>query len=612
MLCQVRSAWTKSGRRTRKTKIADVVEDVPTVVKAQKNPEKNLRDVRRAQSDSTGEESLQPVQEEPKVKLVGEEGGEKLKAQAKATGDDEKKLTKATTNASKIKRKYPKRIKTMKFITREGPTVEEFLRRIDGQEQASAITTTELVDEKHVRIHELDTSGDHHPARQEFKGFPAPNTFERLLPNARPLPLPPFLRPEPRLKDRYSSKLEFAGIARLDVRHTVVKSFRNAPFSTAFAQNPYAHALATPVRQCVFSGARLPTSCLLDFHLVPSNSHDANGKVALMPLSLAVAMIPKNKAKYKRTDDEYDAISALQRETKHHIGTASYVTNQRAAVAFASSSQDPKRQRVRQFIVGRRANAILGEESPHGVVWRDDMPDVVLDGLRKVVIKKLRFFFTTRLVRDTPGLVAEVPAGERRRLDGVEDVVAVLRLKDEPALDNEEVFGASEARKNGETGEDNPSGSLLKSEMEPSNPPAPHRTPGTNTRIHHTGEWAKTTAVYLENVFPLSHPRQPSSLYFATLRYRNQRVALYNLFELLGEQGVLELVKGTVFAGGEYRGKDGKVSVKEVAEWVTVKANRATVSALQWCAKLAGYVAGGKRKSAEGGEGSVKSNEGRG
>jgi len=472
------------------------------------------------------------------------------------------------------------------------------------------------------------------------------------------LPLPPFLRPTPRLRDRPFTNLNYTSVARLDRSHKLKDSLKIAPFSTAFLQNPYAHALATPVRQCGFTNLRLPSSCLLDFHLTEStssssstNAKDAGNtnKLALSPLSLTAALIPRNKASRNRTPAERTVLRAAERAELRPVGllgSASYVTNQRAALLFTSPQnigrpQDiAKRTQalVRQFVAGRRTLAVLSSENPHGAVeWRGDMADVVLRGLRSVVIKKLRFFLAAKIgARDKSGLVAEVPGGARERLDDVEGVVAVLRLRrskredEEPLKDNQDheirtnearVANVQEAYETSPQPQfpPQPLTSVTNTNTNTTPSTSPSTTPNTNpppsktsaTHIHHTGHWHATQPAHLQNLLPLPPPAKPSTLYFPTLRYRNQRVALYNLAELLGEDGVAELVKGTVFEWVEHRGMDGKMDggneeeeeKGKQCEWITVRAHRATAGALGWCLKLAAYVAG--RKSGRGSNGEV-------
>jgi len=161
------------------------------------------------------------------------------------------------------------------------------------------------------------------------------------------------------------------------------------------------------------------------------------------------------------------------------------------------------------------------------------------------------------------------------------------------------------------------------------NPPPPPSNPSkskanSTTLIHHTGPWSHTQPAHHQNLLPLPPPSTPTTLYFRTARYRNRRIALYNLYDLLGEGGVEELVVGTVFDTDALRGQSqeeeglggeeeegglsgeeeegglrGKEKEKE-CEWVTVQGHRATVGALGWCAKLAAYVARPKRKAGGG------------
>jgi hypothetical protein len=81
-----------------------------------------------------------------------------------------------------------------------------------------------------------------------------------LLTNDHGLPVSPALQPRNQKSAREQQPLESL-----------------APFRKAVAANPYANALATPIRQCSFTGARLPSHHLLPFTTV--FKRDENNKL---------------------------------------------------------------------------------------------------------------------------------------------------------------------------------------------------------------------------------------------------------------------------------------------------------------------------------------------
>lgn len=473
------------------------------------------------------------------------------------------------------------------------------------------------------------------------------------------LPLPPFLQPH-----NHTNKLSSLKLTRrtkspppsIYIPSTVrtrtrAENKRHAPFSTAFAENPYAHALATPVREDRFSDARLPNSCLIDLHLADvggiedadvdvdvdteSDAGSANGststssrtkekererEISLLPLRLAAELISKKKPAPLLTAAEKSARDA---GTIHAdsipgapSGSASYVLARRAAIDYITAK--PK-TRVKGKAVGRRTLMTSGSAK---LGWRNDMGDFILDALRRVVVKKLNWFFVNKKKPDSPGAVVGMPGGAgRERLDEIDGVMCVLRLrpadvarpagggksprglrprtgdaKQAASLNREldEMLAEGEQHDTAQAEGSTASPSTDSTSRSPQSPeensttgfstptPTPLALPNkSQTHRLRTGHWSTSThdPPFLSSTNIPAPPAAPSHTYFPTLPYRNRRVAAYNLPYLLGEEKTAALLKGTVFAEQEL---------------VAVTGNVGTVGCQVWLLKLAAYVGGRK------------------
>ena len=189
------------------------------------------------------------------------------------------------------------------------------------------------------------------------------------------------------------------------------------------------------------------------------------------------------------------------------------------------------------------------------VVWREDMPTLLLTLLQQQALRKLRWHFTQ------PGRTLERCAGAHpAALDPLDDVACVLYLRtlrtraDELHAEAQKIVLEVEGKV----------GRLAKL-MEK------HQSPAIQAMIRSPPHWWRGP------LFPRLQPRlRFPPLAFQTAEYRGRRVAVYSLFDLLGEERVKELVAGTNF---------------EDANCVVLKESRMIVSAQMALMKLEGYVA---------------------
>lgn len=365
----------------------------------------------------------------------------------------------------------------------------------------------------------------------------------------RDLPLPPMLRPAPKLKDRFKN-LDFKGVFRppRPGGPTMADNLRNAPFSTAFAMNPYARALATGNRECCFTGIKLPLSCFLEFHL--ADSPDGKG-VSLLPLSLVASLVPKNKSERSRTPEERKVVEQVEAERGDPHGVASYITAQRAAVQFISESKN----RARDYAITKRLKHSMGsDQALRSITWREDMDDVILNNLRQIVLRRLRYHFNAKEVSDNPGLLASPPGDgpDLNRLQEMDNVMCILCLKIPETI---------QADVQGESMEDESQGGVQ------SNRPK-GRTIGFLSDQELNRLLAAESKVFLQGVQVLPPPEVPSKTYYPTFRYRNRRVAVYSLPDLLGADRLAELVKDTAFRNSSFVAMAQALGAVDLQMWL--------------------------------------------
>lgn len=403
------------------------------------------------------------------------------------------------------------------------PALKSSVPDIDGvTSPASTLLQSDVMEQQ------LVSTGTNNTSSQQ-KGF-----YVRRAEGLIDLPLPPMLRPAPKLKDHFKN-YEFVGVFRpTKPGRTMEDNFREAPFSTAFAMNPYAHALGTSLRECCFTGLRLPSACLLDFHLTASENRK---RLAMLPLSLAAALVPKNKSPSNRTPQENLLVAREASARRDPQGHASYVTTQQTAIRFVSENE----KRVQKYAMSRRAQHTLSmDDSKKLITWPEDMDDVVLSNLRKLVVKKLRFYLQTKDVADKPGLVATPPGGgdNLSRLQETNDVMCILKLGSARGMHDSHT-----SKKSSENNTHEPTSADTEWHEEH----VSGRSIGFLDRQELDRMLEQERKSFLKGVQHLPPPLQPSSIYYPTVRYRDRRVAVYSLGHLLDPDCVADLVRGTVF-----------------------------------------------------------------
>ncbi|KAL9601140.1 MAG: hypothetical protein Q9219_002739 [cf. Caloplaca sp. 3 TL-2023] len=172
-------------------------------------------------------------------------------------------------------------------------------------------------------------------------------------------------------------------------------SSEQSDFQKKLANNPYARALATPVRNCAVTGVRLPNYFLLNFGLTP---HPATGKPWQMPTltvdpntttSSNTAGPERNLGQATVTPNQKDEIrnSTFSPErTPARAVAGSYIVSQSTALKFMSNVRRRSYMQMlpQKWKLDTRFNA-------EDIVWREDMDVFVGNLMRKKAVRLLRY-----------------------------------------------------------------------------------------------------------------------------------------------------------------------------------------------------------------------------
>ncbi|OAG02704.1 uncharacterized protein CC84DRAFT_1097826 [Paraphaeosphaeria sporulosa] len=311
----------------------------------------------------------------------------------------------------------------------------------------------------------------------------------RLRHDGSKLPLPPVLDPvvvEQRARwKQQKAKPDVAG---------------STPFQKKLLENPYAHVLASPVRIDRSLSTLLPSALLLTLHIKP---HPATLEPWLLPLSLSTP----NPPKYLGPPLRFLA----------HRHNAAHLT---------------ARKEVWKKVLGQRFYPFLGPRGMAQLVWRKDMPELLLQMLRARVEDKLAWWFKWR------GRLTPVASPSPSDTQDVEDVACVLfygSLKSRADEIHDEANAiVAEADKWTDyfrTG--------YGKAFDPHATPPPHLPKAT----HPPPAW-------FQPLVPRLAPRaQFPPLDYPTTRWRGRKVAVYSLTDMLGVDRAEALIGRTRYEG---------------------------------------------------------------
>ncbi|KAI9734206.1 MAG: hypothetical protein M1834_002306 [Cirrosporium novae-zelandiae] len=210
---------------------------------------------------------------------------------------------------------------------------------------------------------------------------PIPAERDSELPNS-PLINPSYLRPV----QRY----------RLPKRKPTAETVND--FSRQLNQNVYAHALATPVRQCVFTRARMPSFFLQDFTLI---DHPETKKPWLLPVGLATEL----------QDGEYEKQPGLSKTPFNHERLMMRLVLRKSVIETVSKMALKKHGLTKLIALSPHFERVPVND----LYWRPDMADMILRLMRQNVTLQLKWL--ARLFNG--GLVES-----ENHWDGLQEVMA--------------------------------------------------------------------------------------------------------------------------------------------------------------------------------------------
>lgn len=254
-----------------------------------------------------------------------------------------------------------------------------------------------------------------------------------------------------------------------------------------------AHALASPIRHCRAVQIVLPTAFLVSLNARP---HPTTKDPWLLPVSLT-------------TD-------------KKHLGPPFRFLGRHLIAAYMG------KRRAWERALYARMNEKYGGHNLRKMVWREDMPDFVLDVMRKRVASKLSWNFGFR------GRLIPVASPRTEDIEDVEDVSCVLIFRSlrtrADDLQNQADRITTELEKW--------SSYFTKSFEAKLDPHAALEV------THKAPNW------YSGPVVSHLKPRvRYPELEFHTTVWRGKKVAVYSLTDLLGENKAQELIEGSHYAG---------------------------------------------------------------
>ncbi|KAH7378774.1 hypothetical protein BKA66DRAFT_442798 [Pyrenochaeta sp. MPI-SDFR-AT-0127] len=259
------------------------------------------------------------------------------------------------------------------------------------------------------------------------------------------------------------------------------------PFQKKLWETPFAHALASPLRQCRATYISLPTALLTSLHARP---HPSTSDPWLLPVALT-------------TD-------------KKHLGPPYRFIGRQLVAAHLSRKKNWEKG------VYTRMVEKLGSSNLRKMIWREDMPGFILEMMRKSLVKKLSWNFGCR------GRLIPVSSPRTGDIEGVEDVSCVLLFRSLRTRADDLKDRADQIKIELEKWSNYFSKNLT-SKLDP----------------HAAAEVTHTSPVwYTEPLVPRLQPRhQYPELEFKSTIWRGKKVPVYCLTDLLGEEKAQDLVK---------------------------------------------------------------------
>ncbi|OJJ48574.1 hypothetical protein ASPZODRAFT_130645 [Penicilliopsis zonata CBS 506.65] len=202
--------------------------------------------------------------------------------------------------------------------------------------------------------------------------------------------------------------------------------------------NAWAVALASPVRMCNVTEQRIPKVMLDDYHLVQQPGSE---KLWILP-SIAF----KDELRRARKQSNSGVKEGKQGESQGSLGTLdlSIRISQRLSVLKVTTEQlceaaAGRRAKVTRIIPSRWKRWIFGPgRKPDSIVWREDMPDFVLQQKRKEVVKKMKRVCASHKPLDPQDgawrVIATHTLSEAVLVDGLAKIEGLERMEDGAVL----------------------------------------------------------------------------------------------------------------------------------------------------------------------------------
>ncbi|KAL1800713.1 hypothetical protein ACET3X_001055 [Alternaria dauci] len=298
---------------------------------------------------------------------------------------------------------------------------------------------------------------------------------------AKELPLSPLL--DPIVVDKRS---------RFEQTKERPKFAQFTPFQKKLWMNPFAHALASPVRHCRATVVVLPAAFLVSLHARP---HPTTKDPWLLPVSLT-------------TDNK-------------HLGPPFRFLGRHLVAEHMG------KKKVWERALYSRMTEKFGGHNLKKMVWREDMPNFVLEIMRKRAESKLKWNFGFR------GRLIPVASPRTEDIEGVEDVSCVLIFRSLRTRADELQDQADRIT----TEVEKWSNYFTKSFEARLDPHAALEV------THPSPHWYTGPVISR-----LQSRMQFPELEFHTTVWRGKKVAVYSLTDLLGEDKAQELIQGSQYA----------------------------------------------------------------
>jgi hypothetical protein len=159
------------------------------------------------------------------------------------------------------------------------------------------------------------------------------------------------------------------------------------PFQRQLANNPYAQALATPMRMCTMTRTGLPSYFLQDFELI---AHPETGDPWYMPRSLTSkhsSPTPMHSVNESGTAQSADSTSTTGSFTRH--GPRAYVLSRAELLEATNARKGPFANPQERFPNKRELEWKVFRDQKIG--WREDMDQFVLELMRRRVGEGLQY-----------------------------------------------------------------------------------------------------------------------------------------------------------------------------------------------------------------------------